>query len=742
MCMNDGEVGLEFLAAFWEGEEEVVVSYRGGVSSLEGLSLRIWEEPSTPAFLIESVTLLPPTHAKAYFDHLLGCGLILLRGRFEWGWKRWLDRRLWLECFDPHSLLMPQVLPVRKRRILDHPELFFPGSLWPSYSKERTLFRLWAPTARGARVNLYPDYESREGHRQIDMNRTDHGVWETRVEGDLHGMSYTFGVDVEGRIQETLDPHSLSLTVNSGRSVILDMELTHPKRWESDRPLQGFEQMTDAVVYETHVRDLTMHPGSGIVRKGKFRGLTEIGTQNEHQQATVLDHLIELGITHLHLLPIQDFGSVDERDPNAYNWGYDPECYSVPEGQYATDPSDPVIRVREMKGMVRSLHEQGIGLVMDVVYNHTFRRGDSTFDQIVPGYFYRLNPDGSYSNGSGCGNEIASERPMVRKYIVDSIAHWLEEYHVDGFRMDLLALTDRETARAVEERAHALNPSALIYGEPWTAGASQLEGSNLFFKGAQRDMRMAVFNDRFRDALKGRPDDESIGFASGALYHTTHVLKGLVGSVDFPETDPDFALHPRESINYSACHDNLTLYDKLVKSLPGASMDEIVQRNKLIALILLLSQGVPFLHGGEELLRSKGGHTNSYNAGDGVNQIDWNRKFVYYELFSYYRSLIGIRKQHPIFRLSTQDEVTQRVELLDLFEGGILLQYNGTGIDSWERVLVAINGQAQNQLFSIPPGRWRIVVNGLHAGDDLLGIAQDEGLMVDSISGTIAVWEG
>lgn len=732
---------MELVAAFWEGRDEIVVSVRGGIRSQEGCAFRVWEEPASEAFQIESQEVLPVDRAQRYFHHLMDLTLVRLRGAFAQGWSHWLDKRLWIEGFDCHAFLTPQIIPVIKRGVLDDPDLYVDESLWPLYSPQKTRFRIWAPTASEVRLHLYPDYDSMEPSQRMTMERKPRGLWETTCEGDLHGVSYTFCVEAEGRMRETIDPHSLSLTLNSKRSVVVDMQLTHPKRWEEDRWITGFKGPTDAIIYEAHIRDQTMHPSSGVFHKGKYRGLTETDTVNTFQQPTALGHLVDLGITHLHLLPVQDFGSVDEQDAGAYNWGYDPECYSAPEGQYATDPRDPVKRVREMKGMVRSLHESGIAVVMDVVYNHTYRVGDSTFDSIVPRYFYRLNPDGTYSNGSGCGNEIATERPMVRRYIVDSLRYWLEEYHVDGFRLDLLALIDRDTVRQIEQTILGVHPEALLYGEPWGAGLSQLDPSRMFYKGIQREMRVAVFNDHYRDAMKGRPDDGSLGFASGDLYQTTRILKGLVGSVSFEETDEDFAAHPSETVNYNSCHDNLTLHDKLVKSLPHASAEEIIQRNKLVAFLTLLAQGIPFLHAGEELARSKRGHHNSYNAGDVINQINWEDKALYFELFSYYRNLIRIRKNHPLFRLGTAQEVLRRIDLLDLLEGSILLQIDGQGIDSWSRVLIAINGHNESQLFSIPSGKWRVVVNGLHAGDDTLGIADQEVLMVNPVSGVLAVWD-
>jgi pullulanase len=479
---------------------------------------------------------------------------------------------------------------------------------------------------------------------------------------------------------------------------------------------------TDAVIYEVHIRDISVAPNSGISNKGKFLGLTELGTLNPHGQSTGLDHMAEMGVTHVHLLPAFDFVSVDESKPDKpqYNWGYDPQNYNVPEGSYATDPADGNVRIREFKEMVQAMHGKGLRVVMDVVYNHTGRTHDSNFDQFVPGYYYRQwEKDKSYSNASGCGNETASDRAMVRKFILESVIYWVKEYHIDGFRFDLMAIHDMETMNQVSAALHAIDPSILIYGEGWTAGDSPLPEKYRALKANAKKMNgVAVFSDDIRDAIKGSVfDDKSTGFASGAKGMAETVKFGIVAANEHPQVDyskanyakSPYAKNPAEVINYVSCHDNHTLFDKLRVSRPDATEEQLVRMDKLANTIVLTSQGIPFIHAGEEMKRTKGGDHNSYNKPDSVNRINWEWKYTNRDMVDYYKSLIALRKAHPAFRMTTGDMIRKNLAfLLSGDEQLIAYQLKGhANNDPWKQILVIFNGSESEKNILLPTGEWK-----------------------------------
>ena len=599
-------------------------------------------------------------------------------------------------------------LDVVKRAILDEPRCFYTGEdLGPSYTPNSTAFRVWAPSAMSVKVSLYEN-SGNQTSRSIPMNRDSNGTWWSVVQGDLKNVAYTYAVNVNGVEREAVDPYARCLLKNGVRGLVVDLKDTDPPGWKEDRrpPLL---HPTDAVLYEMHVRDFSISSDSGMEKKGKYLAFTEEGTKNSEGMATGIAHLKELGITHLHLMPPQDFASVDEGS-EGYNWGYDPYHYFVPEGSYATDP-DGASRIREFKALVQALHRNGIRVVMDVVYNHTYSV-DSPFDRVVPSYFYRYTPDGRYSNGSGCGNEVASERRMVRKFILDSLKHWVREYHVDGFRFDLMALMDRDTMASIDRELHRLEPSLLLYGEPWSGGESALPHERQLTKGTQRGQHLAVFNDHFRNAVKGDSDGGEKGFANGAPGREMGVRHGIRGAIE------DFADHPSETVNYVSCHDNLTLWDKLERSNPGESEANRIKMDLLAHAVVLTSQGIPFLYGGEELLRTKGGNHNSYNAGDSVNRIEWARKAKYREVFDYFKGLLKLRREHPAFRMTTAEQVRKQLVFLPSPKGTVafLLVGHANG-DPWDSILVAYNQTKSSQSIILPdPGRWVVVVNDKQAG--------------------------
>lgn len=595
------------------------------------------------------------------------------------------------------------------------------------YSPEYTEFRVWAPTANAARVRLYSNGKNGEPFETERMSQGQNGLWSTRIKGDWKGTFYTYQVKIDGIWQqESVDPYAVAVGVNGMRGQIINLDDTDPEGWEDDvRP--PLAHPTDIVIYELHVRDLSSHPNSGIEHKGKFLGLTESGTVSPEGLATGLDHLRELGVTHVHLLPSFDFLSLNEDrlDSAQFNWGYDPQNYNVPEGSFSTNPYDGAVRIREFKQMVQALHRAGIRVIMDVVYNHTGRTENAKFNKLVPGYYYRQNEDGTLSNASACGNEVASERPMVRKYIRESVEHWVNEYHIDGFRFDLMGIHDIQTMNDISASLHAIDSSIFIYGEGWTAGDSPLPDSVRALKANTYKLdRVAAFSDDVRDAIKGHvfTHDER-GFVSGRPGLEESIRFGVVAATRHPQVNYDsvnyskapWAAQPSQCITYVSCHDNHTLWDRLEISVPDATEAERIQMHKLAAAIVLTSQGVSFLHAGSEMLRTKGGEENSFESPDPVNQLDWSRKARYREVFDYFRGLIALRRNHPAFRLRTTTQIQQHLQFLETGENNNLVAYTLTdhaGGDSWSDILVVYNGARRSQSLEIPEGEWTVVVNG------------------------------
>ena len=474
-----------------------------------------------------------------------------------------------------------------------------------------------------------------------------------------------FRVQVDNKwLQEVPDPYAKSVGVNGKRAMVVDLDDTDPVDWSKDKS-PALANPTDAIIYELHVRDASIAVNSGIKNKGKFLGLTEQGTKNTEGLSTGLDHLKELGVTHIHLLPFYDFYSVDESKPEKlqYNWGYDPLNYNVPEGSYSTNANDGVTRIRELKELVKTFHQNGLSVVMDVVYNHTMLTEDSYFNQLVPGYYYRQTPDGKFSNATACGNETASERPMMRKFMLESLQYWVKEYHVDGFRFDLMGVHDIATMNLIARELRKIKPDILLYGEGWTAGASPLPDSlRALKKYAYKLDNIAVFSDDIRDGIKGSVfRHEENGFASGRPGMEESIKFGIVASVKHPQVDytkvnyskAPYANEPSSTITYAECHDNHVLWDKLAISAKNATEDERKEMHKLALSIVLTSQGISFLHAGTEFLRSKKGHENSFNAGDSINAIDWSLKTKNKDVFEYVKALIKMRKEHPAFRMKT-----------------------------------------------------------------------------------------
>ena len=614
--------------------------------------------------------------------------------------------------------------------------------LGANWTPEQTMFRVWAPTAQAVWVNLYQGGTPNTNDRleQLPMTKAENGTWVAEKSGDLNGVYYTYVVQVNDKLREACDPYARTTGVNGHRAMVIDLDATNPEGWATDKDPHGGKPITDAVIYELHIRDLSIDPDSGIKHKGKYLGLTETGTTNAKGMPTGLDHIKSMGITHLHLLPIYDYGSVDEAHPEQpqFNWGYDPVNYNVPEGSYATDPFQGQVRVKELKQMIHALHQNGISVVMDVVYNHVYKTEEFCFNQIVPGYFSRGG-----SNGSGCGNDTASERSMVRKYIVDSVCYWADEYHIDGFRFDLVGLIDTETINQIIQAVHAKHPNVIFYGEGWSMYSAVTKRNTILTcqANAPRTPKFAFFCDTMRDAIKGsvfRGEDPGYVSGNGDLAYAIHrCFMGL----------PGWTNRPGQIVNYASCHDNLSLFDKLTLATPGQSQQKRIRMNNLAAAIYMTSQGIPLFQAGEEMLRSKplgNGkfEHNSYNSPDAINSIKWGvlGNEEYDRVVEYYRGLIAFRKAHPALRMSNPAEVTKH--MIPMAEPGSALAFHitaGAGGQMQDTVVIFNPGHA-DLTTALPKGNWTCYVDHEHAGNQPLFTAEKQ-VTVAPISAMVLVKE-
>ncbi|MCH5235201.1 MAG: type I pullulanase [Muribaculaceae bacterium] len=607
---------------------------------------------------------------------------------------------------------------------------------YPTYSGEDleltvnstgTHWRLWSPEAQEAVVNIYDHGKGGEPIQTLPMEfHKENGTWTTSVPEQLYGKFYTFKIKFDGKwLNETPGVWAKAVGVNGKRAAIIDFAQTNPEGWENDKGPQ-VDNFSDVIVYEMHHRDLSMHPSSGVTNKGKFLALTEEGTISPSGEKTGIDHLKELGVTHVHILPSYDYNSVDEANlqENIYNWGYDPQNYNAPEGSYSTNPENPASRVAEMKEMVKALHDNGIGVIMDVVYNHTAENDGSNFSLTAPGYYYRHREDGSYSDASGCGNETASDLQQMQDYIVNSVKYWADEYHIDGFRFDLMAIHDTETMNRVAKELKEINPSIFVYGEGWTAGDSPLAVERRALKENVSKMEnIAVFSDDLRDAVKGHYTDASDrGFATGKPGLEETVKIGIVAATAHPQVDYSkgnnskfaYASSPEMIVNYISCHDDLCLTDKLKHSMKDEPEENQLAAAKLAQTIVFTSQGTPFMFAGEEIFRDKKGVHNSYNRPDSINAIDWANKSKYRDQFDYYKGLVALRKAHPAFRMTSTDDIAKHLvfDKIDSSKTPNLISYslkdNANG-DSWKEIKVVFNGASESQGVNVPKGDWKIV---------------------------------
>ena len=594
------------------------------------------------------------------------------------------------------------------------------NDLGATYTKEKTTFRVWAPTANQIELNIYDEGNGGNATEVVPLTADVNGTWVAVVNGDLNKKYYTYTAYFDGKTnKDIVDPYAKSVGVNGKRGQILDLDETDPDGWSSDAR-HTYANITDMSLYELHIRDFSADPDSGITNKGKYLAFTETGTTTSNGIATGIDHLKDLGITTVHIMPSYDFGSVDETklDTPQYNWGYDPVNYNAPEGSYSTDPYHGEVRVNEYKQMVKSLHDAGIGVVMDVVYNHTYTSDSYCFNQLVPGYFHR--PD---SNGSGCGNDVASERLMVRKYIVESVKYWAEEYHLDGFRFDLMGLIDVDTMNEIRAELDKIDPNIIIYGEGWTLSTNVTKDVKLATQtNASLTPGIAYFSDNIRDALRGNVfEDTEPGYVAAEGKNFSSIKK----SVNYSSV---WSPSPSQTINYDSCHDNHTVWDRLANTAPEATEEERISMNKLSAAIVFTSQGVPFIMSGEEFLRTKGGDHNSYASPDSVNQLDYTRVGTYSNVYNYYKGLITLRNAFDGFRLTTADEVAASIEFAKTADKqSIAYTIAGSSVpgDSAKHdIFVIYNPFSETKTFDLPEGKWSIVANGDQAGIAVLGTAE------------------
>ena len=616
-------------------------------------------------------------------------------------------------------IMLTSFKPVKQNPLFDDYPVYRGNDLGVNYSSAKTKFKVWAPKASEVKLRLYAAGAGGKAVQTENLEKGAGGTWALSINKNLKNKYYTFQVKQDDKwLLECADIYAKAVGINGHRGMVVDLASTNPLNWQNDKK-PALKNATDIILYEMHIRDISIDPNSGIKNKGKFLGLAEKGTKSPSGDATGLDHIKELGVTHVHILPAFDFNSVDETKTGQYNWGYDPLNYNVPEGSYSTNPYDGNVRINEFKKMVQALHKNGLRVVLDVVYNHTSDWQNSNYTQFAPGYFYRHNPDGSYANGTGCGNEVASEMPMARKFMIESVVYWAKEYHLDGFRFDLMGVHDIETMNQISAALHKIDPTIFIYGEGWTAGNTPLPEAERGVKNNVSKMKeVAVFSDDIRDGIHGGWNNiKEKGFVSGNNSKTNDIKFGIVASTPYSvagSNKKSWAAEPFQTITYASCHDDNTLFDRLKISNPDASEAELAKMDKLANAIVLTSQGVSFIHSGEEMLRTKKGIANSYNSPDSINNIDWSRKAKYKAVFNYYKGLVALRKNHPAFRMPTAAMIQSNLKFLDSPDKGTIIYHiaNHANGDSWKNVLVILNGDPTEKTVKLPEGKWTLAVDG------------------------------
>lgn len=604
------------------------------------------------------------------------------------------------------------------------------------YSPQHTKFRVWAPTASEAKLVTYKKWNDKIG-TEINMQQGEKGTWKAEIKGNQKGLFYTYKVKIGDKWTEAVDPYVRAASVNGDKGVVIDLNETNPKKWKANKKPE-FKKPEDAIIYELHVRDLSIQPESGIKQKGKYLGVTEKGTKGPEGVKTGLDHMKDLGVTHVQFLPIFDYASVNEETLNEpqYNWGYDPKNFNVPEGSYSTNPYEPTVRITELKQMIQVLHDNNLRVVMDVVYNHMYNAAESNFHKLVPGYYYRYNEDGTFANGTGVGNDTASERKMMRKFMVDSVTYWAKEYNLDGFRFDLMGIHDYETMNEIRKAVDQIDPSIILHGEGWdlnTPLAAELKANQ---KNAEKMKGIAHFNDNIRDGLKGSVfEEKENGFVNGKQNMEDRIKKGITAGIDY-DTNSSTYQDPEQVLTYVEAHDNHTLWDKLELTNPGDSAEVRKQMHKLSSSILLTSQGIPFLHAGQEFMRTKYGDHNSYKSPDSINQMDWLRRVAYNNEVDYMKGLIDLRKKYPAFRMTSTEQIKKHISFIDAPKNVIAYSIDGKGNGNKnENFMVAHNANRESVDITLPSkGPWKVLVDGKQAGSKTLYVVHNNKIKVPALS--------
>ncbi|WP_106074857.1 type I pullulanase [Bacillus wiedmannii] len=621
----------------------------------------------------------------------------------------------------------------------DHSFYYGGNDLGNIYTPQHTKFRVWAPTASEAKLVTYKKWNDKIG-TEINMQQSEKGTWKAELTGNQKGLFYTYKVKIGDRWTEAVDPYVRAASVNGDKGAVVDLEETTPKKWKTNKKPK-FKNPEDAIIYELHVRDLSIQPESGIKHKGKYLGVTEKGTRGPKDVKTGLDHMKDLGVTHVQLLPIFDYASVNEENLNEpqYNWGYDPKNFNVPEGSYSTNPYEPTVRITELKQMIQTLHDNNLRVVMDVVYNHMYNAAESNFHKLVPGYYYRYNEDGTFANGTGVGNDTASERKMMRKFMVDSVTYWAKEYNLDGFRFDLMGIHDYETMNEIRKAVNQIDPSIILHGEGWdlnTPLAAELKANQ---KNAVKMKGIAHFNDNIRDGLKGSVfEEKENGFVNGKENMEDRIKKGITAGIDY-DTNSSTYKDPEQVLTYVEAHDNHTLWDKLELTNSSDSEEVRKQMHKLSSSILLTSQGIPFLHAGQEFMRTKYGDHNSYKSPDSINQMDWLRRAAFNNEVEYMKGLIDLRKKYSAFRMTSAEQIKKYITFIDVPKNVVAytIDEKGSGNKS-EYFMVTHNANREDIDITLPSkGPWKVLVDGKQAGNKTLYVVHDNKIKVPALSSLV-----
>ncbi|MCX2824540.1 type I pullulanase [Bacillus pseudomycoides] len=618
----------------------------------------------------------------------------------------------------------------------DHLFYYDGSDLGNIYTPQETKFRLWAPTASEAKLVTYKKWNDEKG-TEISMDQGEKGTWTAKLTGDQKGLFYTYKVKIGDKWTEAVDPYVRAASVNGDKGAVVDLKETNPKNWKGNKKPK-FKNPEDAIIYELQVRDLSIQPESGIKQKGKYLGVTEKGTRGPEGVKTGLDHIKDLGVTHVQFLPIFDYASVNEEKLNEpqYNWGYDPKNYNVPEGSYSTNPYEPTVRITELKQMIQTLHDNNLRVVMDVVYNHMYNAAESNFHKLVPGYYYRYNEDGSLANGTGVGNDTASERKMMRKFMIDSVVYWAKEYNLDGFRFDLMGIHDVETMNTIRKAINQIDPSIILHGEGWdlnTPLAPELKANQ---KNAEKMKGIAHFNDDIRDGLKGSVfGDKDNGFVNGMQNMEERIKKGITAGMDYDKKVYTYQ-DPEQVLTYVEAHDNHTLWDKLQLTNPGDSEEVRKQMHKLSSSIILTSQGVSFLHAGQEFMRTKYGDHNSYKSPDSINRMDWVRRAAFDKEVEYMKGLIELRNNHSAFRMTSVEQIKKHLTFIDAPKNVVAYTLDGKANGNKnEYFVVAHNANREAVEITLPSkGPWKVLVDGERAGSKVLYVFHDNKIKVPALS--------